>query len=181
MLFRSSTERNIALGTGVRTESGTTRGWQSVGRVLGGYWFNWRDWMHGPTVKLTYQKTVVHQFSENGANSTTMTFGQQNVDSFQTSVGWQAAGAIGAVRPFARVTWEYDSQADTRNVSANLYGTGSGMFSVPSYQPDNNYALFNLGAATEFGKVTGYLTGSASAGKSDGNYWAVTVGIRVPL
>ena len=176
-----STDRSIALGAAVRTESGTTKGWQTVARLLGGYWFKWNDWLHGPTLKLTYQNIVVRQFSENGTNSTTMTFGQQNVDSFQSSLGWQATGAIGAVRPFARVTWEYDSQADGRNVSALVYGTGSGMFSVPSYNPDNNYALFNLGAATEFGKVTGFLTGTASAGKSDGNFWGITVGIRVPL
>jgi outer membrane lipase/esterase len=176
-----STDRSIPLDSMVRTESGTTKGWHTVGRLLGGYWFNYGDWVHGPTLKLTYQKVVVRQFSENGSDSTTMTFGQQNVDSFQTSLGWQASGYVGGIRPFARVTWEYDSESDVRNVSASVYGTGAGMFSLPSYQPDNNYALFNLGAATDFGKVTGFVTGSASAGKSDGEYWAVTVGIRVPL
>lgn len=176
-----STDRGIQLGDGVRTESGSTRGYHVVGRLLGGYWFNYGNWLHGPTVKLTYQNVVVRQFTENGTSSTTMTFGQQEVDPFQASVGWQASGSIGAVRPFGRVTWEYDSESDTRNVSARVYGTGSGMFSVPAYKPDSNYALFNLGATAEFGKVTGFLTGAASAGKNDGEYWALTLGIRVPL
>ncbi len=176
-----STNRDITLGAAVRTETGDTDGWQFVGRLLGGYWFTHKDWVHGPTVKFTYQDIRVSQFSENGSNSTTMTFGQQDVTSFQTSLGWQAAGQMGAFRPFGRVTWEYDSDADTRNVTASVYGTGSGSFSVPSYKPDNSYALFNLGASTDFGKVTGFFSGSASAGKSDGEYWGVTVGIRVPL
>lgn len=176
-----STDRNLTLGEGTRTESGSTRGYQTVGRLLGGYWFNYGNLTHGPTAKLTYQSIVVRQFTENGTSSTTMTFGQQEIDTFQASVGWQAAGAIGAVRPFGRVTWEYDNESSTRNVSARVYGTGSGMFSVPAYQPDSNYALFNLGASAEFGKVTGFLTGAASAGKGDGEFWAITAGIRVPL
>ncbi|MEO8974669.1 MAG: hypothetical protein ABI552_02750, partial [Casimicrobiaceae bacterium] len=56
-----------------------------------------------------------------------------------------------------------------------------GTYSIDTYQPDKDYALFNLGASTDFGKVTGYVSGAATASKGDGNYWAVTVGIRVPL
>jgi outer membrane lipase/esterase len=174
------TTRNIALGAATRTETGTTRGWQTVGRLLGGYWFNYAGFLHGPMLKLTYQEIRVRQFQENGTNSTTMTFGQQQVKSFVTSVGWQMSGQVGAIRPFGRATWEYDAKADPRDVTASVYGMG-GSFSLPAYNADNSYALFNLGASTDFGKVTGYLTGSATAGKSDGNSYAVTVGIRVPL
>ncbi len=175
-----STTRDIALGAATRTESGTTKGWHFVGRLLGGYWFKAGDWLHGPIVKLTYQEARVRQFSENGSSATTMTFGQQERTSFVTSVGWQASGRIGAVRPFARASWEYEGQADERSVTASVYGMG-GSFSVPAYTPDNSWGLFNLGAATDFGKVTGYLSGSATTGKGDGDYYAVTLGIRVPL
>ena len=41
--------------------------------------------------------------------------------------------------------------------------------------------MFNLGAAADFGKVTGYITGSATAGKSDGDSYAITLGVRVPM
>jgi outer membrane lipase/esterase len=174
------TTRNITLGAATRTETGTTNGWQFVGRLVGGYWFKAGDWIHGPTVKLTYQEIRVHQFSENGSNSTTMTFGQQERTSFVTSAGWQVSGQIGSVRPFARGTWEYEGQADNRDVTASVYGTG-GSFSLPAYKPDNSWGLFNLGLATDFGKVTGYITGSATAGKGDGDYYAVTVGVRVPM
>ena len=52
---------------------------------------------------------------------------------------------------------------------------------IPVAKPDNNYALFNLGVSTDFGRITGYLSGSVTAGRSDGNYYAITVGIRAPL
>jgi outer membrane lipase/esterase len=175
-----STTRNITLGAATRTETGDTGGSQFVGRLAAGYWFTAGDWVHGPTLKLTYQDIKVDPFSENGSNSTSMTFGEQKRTSFVTSVGWQAAGKLGAIRPFARATWEYEGQADDREVSAAVKGMG-GSFSVPATKPDNSWGLFNVGASAEFGKVTGYVTGSATAGKGDGDYYAVTVGIRVPL
>ena len=175
-----STTRNIALGAATRTESADPGGSQFVGRLAAGYWFTAGDWMHGPTLKLTYQDIKVDQFAESGTNSTSMTFGEQKRTSFVTSVGWQAAGRIGALRPFARATWEYEGDADDREVSASVNSVG-GSFSVPAYKPDNNWGLFNLGASTELGKVTGYVMGTATAGKGDGDYYAITVGLRVPL
>ena len=175
-----STTRSIALGEATREETGNTSGWQYVGRLMGGYWFKYGDWVHGPNVKLTYQEIRVRQFQESGANSTTMTFGQQERKSFVTSLGWQLSGNLGGIRPFARATWEYEGQSDERTVTASIYGM-SGSFGMPAYKPDSNWGLFNLGAATEFGKITGFITGSATAGKGDGDYYAVTVGIRAPL
>jgi len=175
-----STTRDIALGTAVRTESGDTKGWQFVGRLIGGYWFKAGDWVHGPTVKLTYQELRVRQFSEKGSDSTSMTFGQQERKSFITSAGWQVAGQLGAIRPFARATWEYEGQADERTVTASITGM-NGSFGMPAYTPDNNWGLFSLGASTDIGKVTGYLQGSATAGTGDGDSYGVTVGVRVPL
>jgi len=52
---------------------------------------------------------------------------------------------------------------------------------VPGYQPDDNWVQFNVGAATEFGKVTGYIAGSGTASKSDGDSYAITVGVRIPM
>jgi outer membrane lipase/esterase len=175
-----STTRDIALNGVTRQETGNTSGWQYVGRLMGGYWFQYANWVHGPTAKLTYQEIRVRQFQENGSNSTTMTFDQQERKSFVTSLGWQVAGNLSGIRPFARASWEYEGQSDDRTVTASVYGM-PGSFDMPTSKPDNNWGLFNLGAATEFGKVTGYITGSATAGKSDGDYWAITVGLRAPL
>ena len=177
----TSITRTIQLGTQTRTETGSANGYQTVARVLGGYWFRYdNNWVHGPWAKFTYDDVVVHSFQENGSASTTMAFDQQERKQFLTSLGWQVSGNVNGIRPFGRVSWEYDSKADERSVSASVVGMG-GSFSLPAYQPDNSWALFNFGASTDVGKVAVYLYGTASAGKSDGDYWAVTLGLRAPL
>ena len=172
--------RNIVLGPSVRNESGQTRGYEYTARLLGGYWFKYQDLLHGPYARATYTKAIVRQFSETGSDSTALTYGQQDNDQMLWSVGWQVAGKFGGVRPFARVTWEYDSLDNDRTVTASSNTLG-GWYTVPAPKPDNSYALFNVGAAADFGGVTGYISGSGTAARGDGNYWAVTVGLRMPL
>ena len=175
-----STTRSIALGATTRNESGSTRGYQLVGRLLGGYWFKYANLDHGPFLKLTYDKIVVRQFSENGNDSTALTYDQQKNDAFWSSLGWQATGNWSGFRPFARATWEYNFNADTTQVSAKPNSL-NGWYTVPGFVQDDNWWLFDLGVSKDFGGVTGFLSGNVSAGKGDGDYWAVTVGIRVPL
>jgi outer membrane lipase/esterase len=176
----SDVNRNIVLGPSVRNESGETRGYEYTGRVLGGYWFKYQDLIHGPYARMTYTKAIVRQYSESGASSTALTFGQQDNEQLLWSLGWQASGTFSGVRPWARVTWEYDSLDKDRDVSASSATLG-GWYSVPAAKPDNSYALFNVGAAADFAGVTGYISGSGTAARGDGNYWAVTVGVRMPL
>jgi len=175
-----STNRSIVLGAATRTETGDTNGYHNVARLLGGYWFKYRDWNHGPFAKLTYEKIVVRQFSENGNDSTALTYNQQKNDAFWSSLGWQVAGNVSGFRPFARATWEYNFDNDTRQVSAKPNSL-NGSYVVPGFVQDDNWWLFDVGVSRDFGRVTGFLSGNASAGKGDGDYWAVTVGIRVPL
>ena len=174
-----STSRNVVLGAATRTESGDTRGWQAVGRVVGGYWFPAGIWIHGPAVRLTFQDVRVNAFQENGSDSTTMAFGEQRRKSFVTSAGWQVSGLMQGFRPYGRVTWEHEDRSDLRSVTAGTVLGGS--FSLPAYRPDSNYALFNAGISKEFAGVTGFVMGTGTAGKSDGNSYSVTVGLRMPL
>ena len=172
--------RNITLGTATRTESGSTTGWHTVVRVLGGYWFKQGEWEHGPFAKLTWEKAAVHQFSEKGNDSTALTYGQQDKEALISSLGWQVTGNFNGWRPFGRATWEYDLKNDERQILVNPVGV-AGSYIVPVAKPDSNYALFDLGVSKDFGNVTGYLAGNASAGKSNGDFWAITVGFRLPI
>jgi outer membrane lipase/esterase len=174
------TSRNIVLGATTRTESGGTTGYHTTARLLGGYWFKYQDWDHGPFGKLTWEKIVVRQFSEIGNNSTTLNYNQQNNDALISSIGWQVAGNVSGFRPFARATWEYNFQDDIRQVTARPVGADTS-YTVPGFKQDDNWWLFDLGVSRDFGKVTGFLSGNASAGKGDGDFWAITVGIRVPM
>jgi outer membrane lipase/esterase len=171
--------RGIRLNALSRTESGSTRGTHVMGRVLGGYWFTYGGWLHGPFAKYTYQDITVRAWQERGSDSTALSFGQQERRSSIASAGWQASGTLGSVRPYARVLWEIELEDDERQVSATVPGLSS--FSLPAYRVDRDWAAFDVGAAMDFGKVTGFLTGSATAGKDDGDAWGVTVGVRIPL
>jgi outer membrane lipase/esterase len=175
--------RTITLGEGSRTESGSTHGTHLMGRVLGGYWFNYGNWIHGPFARLTYQQAKVYAWSETGTSSTAMSFGQQKRDALVSSLGWQANGNLGWLRPYARVTWEKDYDNDDRIVRAGLVSTGGVGFGLPALRPADDYVLFDIGASGELGnsKITGFISVNATASKNDGNYQAITVGIRAPL
>jgi outer membrane lipase/esterase len=172
--------RNFDLGALSRTESGETRGWHAMASVLGGYWFNYASVLHGPFVRLAYQQIRVKGFAERGNDSTALIYGEQERKSFISTLGWQVAGQIGNVRPFARVGWEIEGKNDDRFVSASSVTLG-GSYSIPALKPDSNYVRYVAGASTDFGRVTGYLYGSATSGRSDGNGYGVTLGMRVPL
>ncbi|HEX3632938.1 MAG TPA: autotransporter domain-containing protein [Casimicrobiaceae bacterium] len=175
--------RTFALGGGSRTETGDTHGTNIMARVLGGYWFNTTsNWLHGPFARVTYQQNKVYAWSEEGTSSTAMSFGQQQKESLASSLGWQASGAFGWVRPFARVTWEKEYDNGERMVRAGLVSTGGVGFGLPALRPDDSYALIGIGASADLGnKLIGFASVNATAAKSDGNYQAVTVGVRLPL
>ena len=175
--------RSFALGAATRTESGDTHGTNVTARVLGGYWFNTStNWLHGPFARLTYQQNKVYAWSEQGTSSTAMSFGHQQRESLASSLGWQASGTFGWVRPFARATWEKEYDNGERTVRAGLVSTGGVSFGLPALRADDSYALFAIGASADLGdKLVGFASINATAAKNDGNYQAVTVGVRLPL
>ena len=172
--------RDFDIGALRRTERGETHGWHLMGSVLGGYWFQYADVLHGPFVRLAYQEIRVKGFAERGNDSTALIYGEQRRESFISTLGWQVAGRIGNVRPFARVGFAFEGRDDPRFVSASSVTLG-GHYSIPTLEADGNYVEYLLGASTDFGRVTGYVAGSATSGRSEGNDYGVTVGLRVPL
>lgn len=180
--FRN-THRTFALGGGTRTETGDTHGTNITARVLGGYWFNTTaNWLHGPFARLTYQQNKVYAWSEEGTSSTAMSFGHQQRESLASSLGWQASGTFGSLRPFARVTWEKEYDNGERTIRAGLVSTGGIGFGLPALRLDDSYVLFGIGASADLGnRLIGFASVNATASKDDGNYQAVTVGVRLPL
>jgi outer membrane lipase/esterase len=173
--------RDIALGALARSETADARGWHIMASVLGGYWFTpSADWQHGPWVRVSYQDIHVHAFSENGADSTALSYGEQVRTSLLTSVGWQVTGRVGMFRPYARVTWENEGRNNDRFVSASPV-TIYGPYSIPGIKPDSNFIQYVVGASADFGRVTGFITGSGTSSKSDGNGYGVTIGVRLPI
>ena len=172
--------RNIQLGALNRVETASASGSHLMGSVLGGYWFSAGTLLHGPFVRLAWQDVRVNAFSENSTDSTALSYDEQKRTSFITSLGWQATGQWAMVRPFARITWENESKDGVRSVTATPLGL-NGTYSIELGKPDNNYVRYLVGAATDFGRVTGYLTASGTSSRSEGNGYTVTLGMRVPL
>ncbi len=159
----------------------TPTGYHNVARLLGGYWFKYQDWNHGPFAKLTYEKIVVRQFSENGSDSTALTYNQQKNDAFWSSLGWQVAGNVQRL-PAVRarhlgVQLRHRHATGVRQVE---HARGN-LRRCPASCRTTTGGCSISASAKDFGRVTGFLSGNVSAGKGDGDYWAVTVGIRVPL
>ena len=162
-------------------ESSDPSGWHFMASVLGGYWFQTSaDLQHGPFVRIAYQDIRVRAFTEQGSDSTALSYAQQKRESLITSLGWQATGRIGMFRPFARVSWEFESEDGERSVTATPLGMTTS-YTVPGFKPDDNWLRYVLGASADFGGVTGFITGTGTGSKNDGNYYAVTVGVRIPM
>ena len=182
----SDVSRSFDVGVAQRSEAGDTSGTHWGVRLHGGYWMRSGGINHGPFAKIVYQRADVDRYAEDGSASTALIFGEQRRESLVGSLGWQVQGTFGVVRPFGRVTWEHEFENDARQVTTQT-GLGGG-YTTTLPGPDDNWALFHVGAAMDlgapsaaFGKVTGYLMGTASAGKDDGDSYAVTVGVRVPF
>jgi len=182
----SDVSRTFDLGTTSRSLSGDTSGTHWGLRALGGYWFKHSNVLHGPFAKLVYQEVSVNGYSEGATATTSLRYGAQDRESLIGSLGWQAQGTWGAVRPFGRVTWEYEFKDDARSVTASPAVGGS--YTIGVGAPDDNWFLFNFGASMDFGqpsasygRLSGYLMGTATAAKDDGDSWAVTIGLRLPM
>ena len=178
--------RDFNLGLASTNEEGSTNGTHWSIRALGGYWLKHGDIRHGPFASFVYQEAEVDAFSERAGSFTALRYNEQTRKSAVGGIGWQAAGQWGAVRPFGRVTWEFETKDDERTITATTVGGGS--YEVTMGKPDSNWALFTFGASMDVtagsaavGPVSAYVMGTATAGKSDNDSWSVTLGIRAPL
>ena len=114
----------------------------------------------------------MRQFSENGSDSTALTYDQQKNDAFWSSLGWQVAGNVERL-PAVRAR-DLGIQLRRRHAPGRAPSRtrSHGTYVVPGFEQDDNWWLFDLGVSRDFGRVTGFLSGNASAGKGDGDYWA---------
>ena len=177
--------RNITLGGGVRTETGTTAGSHRAADLFGGYWMGGDSFKHGPALGLAHQKVRVNGYTENGANSTTMHFGQQDRESFVGSLSYVLMAQINAggtsLRPYAKLSYEHEFNDDERQVRANLVTMG-GSFGMPVYRPDTDTGRLDLGISAQFGKgLTAFAGYSATLNSGAGRNQSLTLGVQIPL
>ncbi|HJR14096.1 MAG TPA: autotransporter domain-containing protein [Rhodanobacteraceae bacterium] len=149
----SNVHRNIPIGPTVRYEDGNTSGSHVAFALTGGWWLDLGNWRTGPYADLTWQHIEVDGYNENGNDATAMTFGKQDRHSLIGTLGWQVSANLQAgsamLHPYARVAWNHDSDADSRDVSAGLVSM-PGTFALPGFAPDSNWGSAGVGLAADF-------------------------------
>lgn len=175
-------QRVIDLGPAVRVEGGSTDGSQLGYQLEGGYYFHFGDLKTGPYASVVNQRVHVGAYSETGDDSTTMTFGAQTRDSLVSSVGWQLSGDSkmfsGSIHPFARISYEHESDDGPRDVTAGLASL-NGTFSLPGYQADSNWWDGQVGLSAQMGSnISGYLSYNGQFGNTTERVDSINLGVK---
>jgi outer membrane lipase/esterase len=173
--------RPIQIGTATRNEISSTGGSQLGLGLTGGMWFNAGAIQHGPYARLDYSEVKVKAFAEPGTSSTALAFGKQRREQLLGAIGWQAAGTFGMFSPYARVAYEQDFQADARAVHASVVSMDGAGFNGRGITPNERQILIEAGVAAKFAGAELGLSVAGGAGRNNGNYSSVNLGLRVPL
>ncbi len=141
--------RRAVIGGGARSHRGSTDGERLALAVHGGWDFQRGNLRHGPVASLVWQQIDMDGFAESDAAlSTSLAYPDQDFDSLIGSLGWQVARAgEGAVRPYARFTWDHefeDAPEDAFAIAQTMAGTG--VYAVPTHGADDSYGTVTLGA-----------------------------------
>jgi outer membrane lipase/esterase len=171
--------RNIDLLASTRVETGSTGISHQSGRAEIGYVFKGENVKHGPFAAVEVNKAEVEAYVEDGANSTAMRFDAFTRDSNMTHVGYQFSGVFGNFKPFVRVAWANETNADQTVVRG---GTASlpANFSMPGFTPsDESYIDWNVGGSLQFSEgFDGFISYRARTGNDTQDNDSINVGIR---
>ena len=175
--------RFIPLGPALRQEKGKTAGSDLGAALEVGYWFDWNSLRTGPFARLGYQRITADQFNETSGDASAMWFGKQTLKSATVQLGWQLTGRMDfagtPMEPFARVSYEHDSDAKAQLVTAGLTSM-PGTFSLPGYVPDRNWFNASVGLSAHFSRsLTGYLSYTGMFNNNSQKLNSLNVGLNL--
>lgn len=178
----SEIERKIQLGNMLRTENAKADGNHVGGGITGGYWFDMSSLRTGPFATVEWQSIKVNSYSESSSDSTAMWFGSQQRDAQISTLGWRLEGHWQAgntmLSPYAELAWNYDSKADTREVTAGLNGM-QGSFALAGYSPDKSWGTGDVGLSAQFTQaLSGWFGYSGRFGDNSQKYNSVNLGMK---
>ena len=177
-------ERYIEMGPTTRTEEGSTNASQ-LGAELGlGWLFGSADGLqHGPFARASWINQEINGFAEGSGSATSMNFSSFDRDSFITRAGYQLMGNMGSggssIRPFARVTWNQESEDDQVQVNA---GSNSmpGRFTMVGFSPSKDWISADLGVNFTVGEnATAFAAYSGRFSDDQQGHDSVSLGLRV--
>lgn len=162
-LYQVQTTRLVPLGIFTDQNDGDTAGQSLAVALRGGRDFQMGWLTTGPVAGLVVQHAHVDAFIENGLTGVTaLAFGGQTRESMVTQLGWRVCAGMGALHPFAEVSWNHECAAKQRTITTSLT-----TINAPSYQMDavpvvSDWATSSLGACYELSPRV-MLRGAASA------------------
>lgn len=171
-------QRKIALGKQTRTEEGETTGKLWGARLTAGYDLALTHWLTtGPMLQYAWDYSHVNGYSEKGSSSTAMRFGDQNGHSQVGSAGWRFNTHVGAVNPWARVSYRHQFGDEVYRANGGLKFTNL-TFSRAGEKLDKNWADFAVGADMPLSDtVSAFAAVSQTGGLSGGNQTSYNIGI----
>ncbi|MEN3031158.1 autotransporter outer membrane beta-barrel domain-containing protein [Chromobacterium amazonense] len=173
------TSRSVTEGPATINIGGKTRQTQYGMRIGGGYRLQYGSLTHGPVAGLDFAHAKVGGFTEQGGNSSSMSFNEQTRSSLVGRVGWQLDATIGQFSPYAKVSYAHEFKQDDRNVTAGL-ATAMGDWTTNLGKPASNWMEWTAGVSANFNKkVTAFGQLTATSGKNGGNQTGGNIGVAV--
>ncbi|MET1081154.1 MAG: autotransporter domain-containing protein [Pseudomonas sp.] len=147
-------QRGFDLGVGQRTEKGDTEGdlWAFGGRLGYDIAEEGSVWHLSPFVSGDYARVEVDGYSESGARSTALAFGDQERTSKRLGVGLQGRYALSAdTQLFGEVAHEREYEDDASELDLSLNSLPSLGFSLQGYTPEDKMNRVSLGFNQQLG------------------------------
>ncbi|MGE8178504.1 esterase EstP [Pseudomonas fluorescens] len=146
-----SLKRKFDLGVNERGEKGSTNGTVLAVTARLGYDIAQQassPWHLSPFISADYAKVQVDGYSENGNDSTALTFGDQKRTSKRLGVGLQGKYQITPqTQVFGEFAHEREYKDDTQDLTMNLNSLPDNHFTLQGYTPQTNLNRLNLGVS----------------------------------
>ncbi|MDI2592325.1 autotransporter domain-containing protein [Pseudomonas sp. 681] len=146
-----SLKRKFQLGVNERGEKGDTDGYVLAFSGRLGYDIAQQvssPWHLSPFVSADFSKVEVDGYSENGADSTALTFGDQSRNSRRLGIGLQGKYQITPqTQVFGEIAHEHEYNNDTQDLTINLNSLPNNSFTLEGYTPQTNLNRVNLGVS----------------------------------
>ena len=96
---------------------------------------------------MLVQRITVDGFTEDGAGSANLRYGEQKRSSTLGRLGWQASYDAGWWRPYARISVNRELREREREVDAQVASQSDmPMYSVPATMPGRSFATLSAGS-----------------------------------
>lgn len=141
-------QRSFDLGVAKRSEKGDTDGdvWAVNGRFGYDIAQPGSNWHLSPFISADYARTEVDGYSESGARSTALSFGDQTRRSKRLGAGLQGRWAITAnTQVFAEIAREKEYEDDTSDVNIALNSLPGIDFTLQGFEPDDHLDRVSIG------------------------------------